>query len=415
MHQVKRPFLVTAIIIATYAIGQVSETIYTPALPAIAIDFAVSKGEAQYLLSSFLLGFGLLQLLYGPISDYKGRRIISLLGLVLAIFGSLLSAQALNIHLLNIGVFVIGAGIGSAGVMSKAVLRDLFRGPELQIAMSLVGASLVVVPLVAPYIGSYLVTHFGWRSNFVFLIGTSLVLFGLAYFLLEETNSYVYVEHKAHAGLSIIAVFQAVLFDFYYVLRNKVFLGNMLCGLFNFICLASYEVNTPFIFREEFGMTYLEYGKSMIVPASGFLIGAVLASKLSRKVNANWVTIMGVTINWLSSLVMLYFALIHEFSLHIALWPMFFYLIGSALLYASANTEALMPFSQRAGIAAASMGFLQNLGTALVIAILCWMCMSNQYEMALVFTVCSSLSALVFILIILPAWLKSGELNKVHI
>ena len=75
-HEVKRRPDARLILLlgALAACGPISIDMYLPSLPSIMTAFAVSAGAAQSTLTSFMFGFSIGMLLYGPLSDSIGRR-----------------------------------------------------------------------------------------------------------------------------------------------------------------------------------------------------------------------------------------------------------------------------------------------------------------------------------------------------
>ena len=115
-------------------------------------------------LMAFFAGFGITQIIYGPVSDMVGRKPPLYFGLAVFILGAIGCGLAPSIEWL-IGLrFLQGIGAASVMVIPRAVIRDLHTGVEATRLMSLVMLVFSVSPILAPLTGSALIVPFGWRA-----------------------------------------------------------------------------------------------------------------------------------------------------------------------------------------------------------------------------------------------------------
>ena len=105
----KKPRLLILILMSS--IGPFGDTEYTPALPAIAKDLHTSYASVEWTMTSYLLGYAISQLFYGPLSDKFGRRPIMVLGTLLFIIGSLVCIFSFSIEALIGGRFLQALGM----------------------------------------------------------------------------------------------------------------------------------------------------------------------------------------------------------------------------------------------------------------------------------------------------------------
>ena len=171
------------------ALTALSLDMMLPALPAIGGAFGVAEANDQQLVVIlYLAGFASGHLISGPLSDRLGRRPVLLGGLVVYAVGGLLAAAAPSFATLLAGRVVQGLGASAPRVVALAVVRDRYAGRGMSRVMSFVMMVFIVVPVVAPTLGS-LVTEFGpWRAIFgiLMLAGAALALW--AGLRLEETK-----------------------------------------------------------------------------------------------------------------------------------------------------------------------------------------------------------------------------------
>ncbi|HAZ54797.1 MAG TPA: multidrug transporter EmrD, partial [Franconibacter helveticus] len=163
-------------LILLVAVGQMAQTIYIPAIADIAREMNVREGAVQSVMAAYLLTYGASQLVYGPISDRIGRRPVILAGMLIFILATVIALLSRNLPVLIIAGSLQGMGTGVAGVMARTLPRDLYEGPALRHANSLLNMGILVSPLLAPLIGGVLDTLWGWRACFAFLLALCLVV-----------------------------------------------------------------------------------------------------------------------------------------------------------------------------------------------------------------------------------------------
>ena len=132
------------------AIMPISIDLYLPSLPTIANEFNVSAGAVQFTLAIFLIGVGLGQVVYGPITDKYGRKGPLVVGFVIYILGALACALAPSITVLIAGRFLQALGASAGSVISGAIARDLWRGKVLADRLSVLMLVLGAAPILAP-------------------------------------------------------------------------------------------------------------------------------------------------------------------------------------------------------------------------------------------------------------------------
>ena len=159
-----------------------------PALGEIGGELGVERENArQLVISALFLGFGLGQLLYGPLADRLGRKPGMYIGLGLFVFGCLLSMAAWSYPAMLAGRFLQGVGAAGPRIVTLALIRDRYQGREMARVMSFVFAVFVIVPTIAPGLGQVVLMVAGWRAIFGALLAFSMA--GLVWFVLRQPET----------------------------------------------------------------------------------------------------------------------------------------------------------------------------------------------------------------------------------
>lgn len=262
------------LIIALVGFPQISETIYTPALPAVAKGLSASVHAVEATLAIYFVGFAVGVFLWGTVSDYIGRRKTMLIGLVIYIISCLFLAASQSVEAVLFWRFIqaLGASVGS--VITQTMLRDLYEGKERSQIFSVLSGALAFSPAIGPIMGGYISEFLGWRINFWALVIMGLVLLISSYIRLPETKP----THIERLSLSqVISLAKKML--------TSTFLWGhvLLIGATNGILFSFYE-EAPFVFIGQLGMRPSLYGFLGIIVACGTLVAARISYRLSGKV-----------------------------------------------------------------------------------------------------------------------------------
>lgn len=163
-------------LIAQITFGLLAMTICLPSMQEWGADFGSSQSAVQLTFSGYVLAYGLLQPVCGQLSDRHGRRVVLLVGLIVAAAASLLAALAPNLTTLIIARVLQGAG-GAAGiVIARSMVQDFFVGPERTRIMAYIGMAMGLCPPVGTVLGGQLHARLGWQANFVLIAALALCL-----------------------------------------------------------------------------------------------------------------------------------------------------------------------------------------------------------------------------------------------
>lgn len=349
----KNPLMYLLLAIGLMTVGQLPAGIYLPSLVNMSETFGVSTGEIQYVVGIYLMAYGGSQLIYGPLSDHYGRKPVAVGGLILFALGSMVSFFAGTFGMMNLGSLIQGLGLGSVAVISSAVLRDLHDDKKLHASMSSLSAAVIVTPLAAPILGSYLQKAFGWRADFAFLLLYGLVMLMFSLLYLQETN--VHVQKGWLTPLQVLR-------NYVQVMKTKSFLSYGFCRILALSGGTTYAINAPLLFVHLLKLSPIAYAWISVIPGSGFFIGSMVAKQLGKTHRLESVLLLGGVCLFIGSLSLLLLGLSLPLSIPIIVIPMLIYMCGNGITFPTALTGAILPLGALAGTATAFIGSTQNLG-----------------------------------------------------
>jgi len=260
---------------ALIAFAPFSIDIYLASMPTIQQDMHSTELQVQLTLSLFFIGFALGQLVWGAMSDRIGRKATIFVGIIVYMIGSLLCAFSHSIHALIIFRLIQALGACVGIVMALAIVKDSFANDNMEKVIGLLIAVAMLAPMIAPIVGSYLLVHFGWRSNFYALFFYGLALL-IALFFLTETHV---KEQRKPLPINI-------LFAVYYEqLQCKEFLVSTLAASTNFGVLFAFIASSPFIYIDIYHVDAKLFGYFFAANAGTIILGNLSSGVLKRGLN----------------------------------------------------------------------------------------------------------------------------------
>ena len=169
------PWLI-ANVLAQISFGLLAMTLCLPSMQEWGAIFSTRQADVQLTFSGYVVAYGALQLVYGPLSDRHGRKPILMLGLVVAGLASVIAALATDITQLTAARVLQGAGCAASMVVSRSMVQDLFAGPQRTRVMAYIGMAMGMCPPLATLIGGQIHVRLGWQTNFVVLAVLALLL-----------------------------------------------------------------------------------------------------------------------------------------------------------------------------------------------------------------------------------------------
>ena len=360
-------------------ISQTAIDIYLPSFPAMVDYFHTSNAVIQLTLSYFMLGYGVPQLIYGPLSDTYGRRPVIIFGLSLFTLASLLCTFATHIEELLLFRFLQGVGAAALNVHQRAMIRDTFEREELFRNAAYIAAIWTVVPIVAPVLGSYIQIYSNWRMNFGLLTLAQIMLLIAVIKKLPETRKPALVYSKL--------TWKKLFTNYFSLLKHNIYLGSIIsCALLNGIFLI-FNIAAPFIFQLQLKLSPSGYAWVSIIASSGFLFGSWLTSSLNRFFPIYKIVLSGFVVTMIGVAQLIIFSLLGISTVMTLIIPMFGIFFGIGLLYSNTITNAMKHFPHIAGSAGAFSGFVVCVMGSLISMLFSSFFANTIQSLAIVFTV----------------------------
>ncbi len=321
--------------ILSVAIADIATDLYLVALPSIANHFKVEGSVVQLTISLNLVGFAISGLIYGPLSDYYGRRPIMLIGMTVFTLASIMCCMVNNIVLLILIRFIQGIGAGVTGVVGYAAIKDIYSGSEYSRMISKLNMVVALSPGIAPVVGSYIISHgYNWKFLFLIISLAAIIMLIFIYFKLQETLAVS--KNKISIANLLVDIFKQYISMF----RNYRFLGFSAIHGLTFMWLWAYVANYPFIF-ESIGVEVQYFGYFISIIVIFFIIGALVNRKCVPEIGVSRMLIIGLILPIIPESLLAYFYSINKLSMFVLQIIWIPSNIGLALVISNNVTSAL--------------------------------------------------------------------------
>jgi len=346
-----------SLIAALIALNALAIDIMLPGLGQIGEYYALTEpNDQQLIIFSYVIGFGVPQLFFGPLSDRFGRKGLLKLSLIGYIFAAIACAIATNFTLLLLVRFIQGVFAAGIRVIAVSIVRDVTAGRAMARIMSLVMTVFMIVPIIAPAIGSAIMSVASWKWTFgVLAISSGLVLIWAQLRLPETLGT------EDRHELSVKRTFN----NYGIVLSNRVTFGYMTASgiifgsLFAFIGASEQIFSDVFGRGEQFALWFAIIAGSLAVAN---LTNASVVEKFGMRRISHSVTIVFVLLS-LANVIAMQFG-DQNFYVFLILFSATFACFG--MMGANFSAIAMEPQGKMAGTASAAYGFATSTVSAVI-------------------------------------------------
>ncbi len=358
------PLLLSVVLASLAALAPFAIDTYLPAFTALETDLAAQPVALQQSLTFYLLPYAIMTLWHGAISDSIGRITTIKWGLGIFVLASIGCALAKDVQTLWFFRALQGLSGGAGNVVARAMVRDLFEGPQAQRVMATVQMLFGIAPAVAPIIGGFLL-GIHWQAIFIFLaLYAALALFAALKYLPET------MPPEKRMPLSA----KQVVKDYRILFSDAEYFRLVFSISANFAGFFLYVLASPVFLVKHLGLTEQQFGYMFIPTVCGMMLGSYFAKRAagvySRQQVVRWAYVwMSITV--IGNIIACYF-------LTNSVWlilPIALFNVGMALAMPVLSIAALDRHPKIRGTAASGQAFCQMLLSSLsagLIAPLLW-------------------------------------------
>lgn len=350
----QREFVV--LMAALMAVNALAIDSMLPALPAIGRALGALGNERQLVITSYLLGFGVAQLFYGPLSDRYGRKSLLVGSLVFYGVFALLSGLAKSFELLLAARFLQGVAAAATRVLVVAIIRDRYHGPQMARLMSLVFIVFMIIPVLAPTFGQAVLLVASWRFIFIGLGVYCAALIAWTVLRLPETHP---PEKRRSLSLRSIGGAIGATLSHRLSIGNTIALTLVMGGLFAFINSIQQIVFDVFGRGELMGLVFASIAGPMAL--SSWLNSRIVVRTGSRRIMLGALTAfclfaaLHLTVVWFHGETLVGFVILQALTM-----------ACFGLISANLGAIAMDPLGHIAGTASSVQGLITTIGGALI-------------------------------------------------
>ncbi len=340
----KRRAMLTLLLASFTMLGPFSIDTYLPAFPTMQAQLPATEVQMQLSLTLYFVGFAIVTLLHGAVSDAIGRKPVIVGTLVVHAIGSVGCALSDSITGLLAFRLLQGMFAGAGFVVGRAVVRDLFDGHDAQRQLSRIQMLFAIAPIVAPILGGWLVAHLNWQSIFWFLASYALLAALWAKIGLPES-------HPADKRLKFSL---RSLFNTY----SQIFLSKrfqLLAAIpgINFMGFFVYIAGAPAMLLGHLQLTTKDFWILFTPAIAGITLGAFVAGRLAGKIEMRRQVAWGFSIMAVAAVINLLVSAFVAPSVWVHIPPFVLYAVGMAMITPSITVALLDAFAWARGTVSA--------------------------------------------------------------
>ena len=346
--------IATAVLITSVA--PLATDMYVPAFPRVARDLGASTTAVQLTLTTFFVGMALGQLLGGPISDQRGRRMPLVLGTVGITLASIVCALAPSIGVLAVARLVQGFAGGWAMVVVRAVLVDLATGSRLVRVLNLISGVGGIALIAGPLLGGVIVQYSVWQTSFWLVAVAGIAMTAC---VLRFVPDSLPAEQRHGGGLRTFAGSSAA------VLKDRRYVGHVVVASAMMVVVFAYVSSSAFILEDVNGLGPIHYSLDFAGNAAAASVAALLAARLAGRVPTRRVIGAGQALGVVGAVVLLVAGRV----LHAGLLPVVVgflaLMLSHGLSTANAGALASAQVPEHPGTGSAVLGMFQWLAAGI--------------------------------------------------
>ncbi|AUC81710.1 multidrug effflux MFS transporter [Lacinutrix sp. Bg11-31] len=360
-----------------------------PAISTIAIDLnSVDANDNKLLITMIFLGLGIGQLVFGPLSDSFGRKPIVYVGFTVFVIASIICVVSPTIEWMIFGRILQGIGLAAPRTIAITVIRDTYKGDYMAKIMSFITTIFILIPVVAPVIGKFILNHYDWTGIFYGQLIIA-ILVGIWFWkrqpeTLKPQHKIKFTKHVFIDGLKEL-------------LKYKITLGFTIISGFISGAFIVYLSASQVIFENQYELVdefpYIFAGLAVGVGLATFLNGNLVMRLGMWKLS--FLAIILFSFNALVYVLLFWNAPNPELNILLVFMAIQFFSIG--FIFGNIRAIAMEPIGHIAGIGAAITGFVSTIMAVPIANYIGSFVTTTALPLFIGFTVFGMLSLVIFI------------------
>lgn len=274
---VSNPKYIGFIVVISNIFNAMAINIYLPSLPSLQKHFLTTPDKTQLIIVVFYFGAVVSRLFWGPFSDIIGRKKAILTAYSLQAFFQIMCVFASSMEDLIIFRVLQSLGSGVTGVIGVAIIADCYTGHERAKMLNFVELSFTTAFIIAPMIGIFLHSLYGWQGGFVFIFISYIFSFVLYFHFLSPDKSTKKRLTSAHIFKNMIVIYQT---SFNSKMLKFSFISGLGAGIF-----MGFMLKSPFIYLSKFGISNFQYVIFQTIPFIINFLVSIFYKKIIDKVS----------------------------------------------------------------------------------------------------------------------------------
>jgi DHA1 family bicyclomycin/chloramphenicol resistance-like MFS transporter len=361
-----------------------------PALAVIGNDLGVaSTKDHQLLITMIFLGLGFGQLIFGPLSDSFGRKPIIYVGFLVFAVASIICVNTNSYEVLITGRILQGVGLASPRTLSIAMIRDSYEGDYMAKVMSFIVMIFILIPIIAPTLGQFLMLTYNWQAIFNVQLGLGILV--IFWFWKRQPETLVVSNRIPFRSATLKSGFieffkqqQAVAFTL---------ISGFITGSF-----MVYLSTSQYIFEVQYGL-----GEDFPLIFASLAVGVGFATYLNGvfvvRVGMKRIALVSLISYTLSALI---YVLMFFNKENPPLWILLIFFsiqfTSVGFLFGNLRALAMQPIGHIAGVGAAINGFVSTVMGVIIASVIGSYISTTVWPLFLGFTVCGFASMVIFLL-----------------
>jgi MFS transporter, DHA1 family, multidrug resistance protein len=336
----RRRAKLTLLLAAFTMLGPFSIDTYLPAFPTMQAELPATEVQMQLSLTLYFVGFAIVTLFHGAISDAIGRKPVIVGTLAVHALGSIGCALSDSITGLLAFRLLQGMFAGAGFVIGRAIVRDLFDGDEAQRQLSRIQMLFAAAPIIAPILGGWLIAHSTWQSIFWFLASYAGLLVLWAKLALPE--SHAHEQRLPFSAKSLLQTYSKIFF-------SKRFQCLAAVPSINFMGFFVYIAGAPALLLGHLQLTTKQFAFLFTPAIAGITLGAFIAGKMAGRLSMRKQVATGFSIMAVASVANLLVSAFVAPNVWVHIPPFALYAVGMAMMTPSITIALLDAFSWARG------------------------------------------------------------------